>query len=97
MTKQFIPMTNLDALNEEQKQQYYIDVCQHFDIPHNLNLLGYFRMDSGDGGTHLVLYAKKGATDIIRDRLQINTVSLTSAPGVDGNGKVLRARLRSTF
>lgn len=83
MTKEFIPLTNLDELTEQQKQDYYLKVCEHFNIPYNLNLLAYYWLDSGDGGKHLVLYAKKGATDIIRQNLNITTKEL-KADYIDG-------------
>jgi hypothetical protein len=72
----FIPMYDLEHLGENQKAIYYRDACNFLGIPANLNLLAYIEMVVGDSGRHLVLYAKKGATDLIRQNRGISTTSL---------------------
>src|SRR5229473_4213222 len=72
----FIPMYDLEHLGEDQKATYYRDACNFLGIPANLNLLAYIEMVVGDSGRHLVLYAKKGATDLIRQTRGISTTSL---------------------
>ena len=70
MTKnqKFVPITGLDNLSEEEKQAYYINCCEYYGIPAELNLLQFMWLDSNDGTgeKHLVLYAKRGATDLMR-------------------------------
>lgn len=75
-TNKFVPMFDLDRLNDEQLRQYYYDACAFHGVPPELNVLAFTYMDSGDGARRRVLYAKKGATDIIRDRLGISVVDL---------------------
>lgn len=72
----FIPMYDIEHLDENQKATYYRDACNFLGIPANLNLLAYIEMVVGDSGRHLVLYAKKGATDLIRQNRGISTISL---------------------
>lgn len=72
----FVPMYDLERLDADQKAQYYRDACDFLGIPANLNLLAFIFMNVGDTGRHEVLYAKKGATDFIRDSRGITTVSL---------------------
>lgn len=76
MTDKLIPLTNLDSLSEADKREYLIQVCEYFGIPNHLNLLEYMKMDGGDGSLHTVLYAKKGATDMLRDKRGISVVEL---------------------
>jgi hypothetical protein len=74
--KTFVPMYDLEHLDKDQKAKYYSDACDYLGIPANLNLLAFIFMNQGDAGRHEVLYAKKGATDIIRQNRGITTVSL---------------------
>lgn len=93
----FIPMYNLDDLDEQQKQEYYLAACKHFNLPPDMNLLAFIWLDNGEGQRHLALYAKKGATDLIREHEKITTESLTMqsganfvsfiARGVNGGGR----------
>jgi hypothetical protein len=80
-TEKFVPITGLDNLTEAQKKTYYLQVCEHFGLPAELNLLEYIYMDSGDGARKLVLWAKKGATDIWRDRHDISVIKLVKDEG----------------
>lgn len=81
MTDKLIPIGDLGKLTEAEKTKYYIQVCEYFDLPAELNLLEFIWMDSGDAGRKLVLYAKKGATDRLRDLRGIHVTELTHAAG----------------
>lgn len=78
-----IPITNLGELSDSQRTDYLIQVCQHLDIPPHLNLLEFIMMEHGDGTRNLVLYAKKGATDMLRKKMNISVDELvrTDADG----------------
>lgn len=79
--KKFVPLTSLDNLTDEQKTEYKINACEFFGIPAELNLLEFMRLDSGDSGTHLVLYAKKGATDMLRESRGISVDEIKETLG----------------
>jgi len=74
--RKFIPMFDLDRLSSDELRQYYLDACAFHGVPPELNVLAFTYMDSGDGARRRVLYAKKGATDIIRERLGISVADL---------------------
>jgi hypothetical protein len=77
MVKQnFVPIYDLAKLSEEERNAYYLRVCEHFKIPADLNLLEFIWMDSGDSLRKLVLYCKKGGTDILRANLGISVDSM---------------------
>lgn len=78
MSDNFIPMYDLESLNETQRQDYLKAVCKHMGVPDNLNLVALIRQDDGEGPARLVAYAKRGATENVRNNLQINVISLTS-------------------
>lgn len=74
----FVPMYDLADLDEDQRRKYYRDACKFFGVPDNLNLLAFIKMVPDDGSKpRTVLYAKKGATDIIRQNRGITTLELT--------------------
>ena len=79
--KKFVPLTSLDNLTDEQKTEYKINACEYFEIPPELSLLEFMWLDSGDAGRHLVLYAKKGATDIMRGNRGICVDSIKETIG----------------
>jgi hypothetical protein len=72
----FIPLGDLSNLSEEQKLDYYNNVCEHFEVPAELNLLYFDWFDSGDGARKYILYAAKGFSDFMRGKLGIETDSL---------------------
>lgn len=74
-------MYDLERLSEEERQQYYLAACEYLHIPPELNVLAFHWMDQGDGARKLVLYAKKGATDIIRENLGISVIDLKKDNG----------------
>lgn len=78
MSDNFIPMYDLESLTEEQRQEYLKAVCKHLGVPDNLNLVALARQDDGEGPSRLIAYAKRGATENVRNSLEINITSLTS-------------------
>jgi len=73
----FIPMYDLESLTEEQKQEYVRNVCAHIGVPPELNLVMLTYLDEQDGPRRLVAYAKRGATEIIRNTRGINVTNMT--------------------
>lgn len=63
---------DLSRLTSEQQQQYVLDACEFLQVPPELGVVTLQLMDVGDGARQLLLYVKRGATDIIRDRRKIN-------------------------
>ena len=74
----FIPVYDLESMNEEQRQEYVKNVCEHMGVPSELNLVMLTYLDEQDGPRRLVAYAKRGATEIIRNNRSINVTDLTS-------------------
>ena len=86
MKKKFQPILgDLSKLTEQQQQEYLLAVCEHLQVPPELGLINLSWMDTGDSARQLVVYVKRGATDIIRDIKKINVTSL--AP-LNGDGYV---------
>jgi hypothetical protein len=81
----FVPMYDLEGMSESQRHEYYLSACEYMSLPPELNVLAFHYMDQGDGARKLVLYAKKGATDIIRKNLNISVIDLKKEAG---NGEV---------
>jgi len=77
MAENFIPMYDLESLNEAQRQDYVKAICKHLGVPDNLNLIALTYVDDAEGPSRLVAYAKRGATENVRNGLQINIESLT--------------------
>ncbi len=77
----FKPMYDLEHLTEAQREEYYLSACEYFHVPPELNLLAFIWLDSNDGKRNLVLYAKKGATDMMRDNFEITTTKVTKDAG----------------
>ena len=77
----FKPIHDLESLTDQQREQHYLDACSHFGLPPELRLLNFMWMDANDGKRNLVLYALRGATDLIRDRQGISVVSTVPANG----------------
>lgn len=77
----FIPLYDLESLNEQQRQEYVRAVCSHMGVPPELNLVMLTYLDEdGDGPRRLVAYAKRGATEIIRNNRGINIINLAHQP-----------------
>jgi len=73
----FSPIYDLESLTESQRQEYVKAVCQHMGVPDNIGLVSLTQLDDGEGPSRLVAYAKRGATEIVRSKLQINITNLT--------------------
>jgi hypothetical protein len=76
MNKEFIPLYDLESLNETQRQDYIKSVCSHMGVPPELNLVMLTYLNESDGPRRLVAYAKRGATEIIRNNRGINITEL---------------------
>jgi hypothetical protein len=72
----FVPMYDLESLNEQQRQEYVKNVCAHMGVPDNLNLVMLTYLDDGEGPRRLVAYAKRGAAEIIRSTKGINVTNV---------------------
>ena len=79
---QFIPILgDLSKLTEAQQADYIVAACDFLGVPPELGLVSLQWMDSGDSARQLILYVKKGATDIIRDHRGISVDELTETNG----------------
>lgn len=97
----FIPLDDLSEKTEAQRGQYYKDACTYLGVPEELNVLKWFWDDSKLGKRPLILYATRGATDIIRGNRSISTLDLIqkdgggyvtfTAVGQDPTGRIERA------
>lgn len=78
MTKRkFTPISgDLSRLTEDQQREYVLSACEFLQVDPALGLVVLAHMDVGDGSRQLLLYVRKGATDIIRDRYKITTTKL---------------------
>lgn len=80
--KKFTPILgDLSKLTKEQQEEYVLAACEFLQVPPELGLVGLSLMDTGDGARQLLLYVKRGATDIIRDRLKISVDKLEPSNG----------------
>jgi hypothetical protein len=76
----FKPLDDLSDQNDVQREEYYQAACAFLGVPPELKLLRYFY--TGDAPNRkLILYATRGATDLIRENKKISTVSLTQHDG----------------
>lgn len=96
--REFAPITDVEKLDEAGRLEYYLAACEYFGIPPDCHFLEFLWVDSGYGGRKLILYAKKAATDILREKRGINVVEMTkdagdgyvmfTAKGVDKTGRI---------
>ena len=70
----------LETLSEEQRKQYAADASVYFGLDPGLGGLDFIWMNHESGFRKLVLYARRGITDILRDKKKINVTALTQAP-----------------
>lgn len=84
--KSFTPILgDLSRLTETQQQEYVLSACEFLGVPSELGLVGLSYMDVGDGARQLLLYVRRGATDIIRDHRKID---VDSSEEFNGDGYV---------
>src|SRR5260370_29472004 len=77
-TMSFVPLYDLESLNENQRQDYVRNVSLHMGVPPEINLVMLTYLDENNGPRRLVAYAKREATEIIRNNRGINITELTS-------------------
>jgi hypothetical protein len=70
---------DLERLSEEERQRYAREASAYFGLDPDLNGLDFIWMNSGDGLRKLVLYARRGVADILREKLDITIESLSQA------------------
>lgn len=81
MTDTFKQRDDLEELSNEERAEYNARFCEHLGIPSNLGLLKYFYANNIEGRRTLILYATRGATDIIRGNRGITVDSLDQVNG----------------
>lgn len=81
----FIPLDDLSEKPQPERDVYYLEACRYLGVPPELNVLKWFWDDSKTGKRSLILYATRGATDIIRGNRGISTLDLIQK---DGNGYI---------
>jgi hypothetical protein len=77
----FVPMEGLNRLTEDQLREYYLNACEFLKVPPELGLLYYRFVDTGDAGSQRQLLVKRGACELIRQRLGISTTDLALVGG----------------
>ena len=81
--KPFIPLEGLNRLTPTELEEYYLAACTFLQVPPELGLLYYRFVDTGDAGAERMLLIKRGACEIIRQRLEISIVSLARVSGAE--------------
>ena len=80
--KKFSPMHGLDLMTEDEKRRYYYDACEHYGVPPELNLLQFIWLENSEGnGKNLVLYARRGFTDVMRSNHGISVDEMKETVG----------------
>ncbi len=77
----FTIIHDLDQLTEAQKQTYAASAAEHFGLDPALNPFDFIWMIQESGYRKLCLYARRGTTDILRDKNKISIISLTQHDG----------------
>jgi hypothetical protein len=83
MNKPFSFIHDLFRLSDAERAMYAADASEYFGLPRELNALDFITMDDGTGLRKLVLYARKGTADLLRDIHGIEVVSLTPCHTTD--------------
>jgi hypothetical protein len=76
MEHKFKIIYDLERLSEEERYRYAREASIYFGLDPDLNGLDFIWMNSGDGFRKLVLYARRGVADILREKLGITVDSL---------------------
>src|SRR5208282_2355843 len=74
---------NLDGLSKQEIDQYLRDISEYLGIDPDLNAFDTIWMNSDDGMKRLQVYARRGTTDMLRDKW---SVSVTAMDKVDMAG-----------
>lgn len=78
--KQLVIQHDLSKLSDEQLAQYLRDVSEFIGLDPDLNALDTIWMQNENGpGQSLVVYARRGTAEILRNKLGIEVSSLTQA------------------
>ena len=72
---------NLADMSNEQREEHKIRVSKQIGLDPALNLLDYFWIPQENGLSSLVLYAKRGAAEILRDKHDVHVTVLTRQDG----------------
>ncbi len=72
---------NLNELTNEQREEYYQQVCKTVGLDPNLRLLDYIWIEQENGLKNLVLYCRRGGAEILRARQGIEVVDLIQHDG----------------
>lgn len=72
---------DLDKLSEPEKQKYADSAAIHFGLDPSLNPFDFIWMTQDTGFRKLCLYARRGTTDILREKHQISVLSLVQHDG----------------
>src|SRR5258708_38770132 len=72
---------DLGPLNEAEREQYLRQASEYFQLGPDLNALDLIWMNADDGLRRLVVYARKGTTDILRDTHEIDVTDLVQHDG----------------
>jgi hypothetical protein len=72
---------NLSDMTNEQREEHKIRVCNTIGLDPALGLLDYFWIPQENGFSNLVLYAKRGAAEILREKHNIIVTKLSREDG----------------
>jgi len=72
---------NLADMSNEQREEHKIRVSKQIGLDPALGLLDYFWIPQENGFSSLVLYAKRGAAEILRDKHDVHVTVLTRQDG----------------
>ena len=72
---------DLFKLSDAERIKYAADASEYFGLPRDLNALDFITMNDGTGLQKLVLYARKGTADLLRDIHGIETTDLAQHDG----------------
>jgi hypothetical protein len=72
---------NLADMSNEQREEHKIRVSKQIGLDPALNLLDYFWIPQEGGLSSLVLYAKRGAAEILREKNDVHVTVLTRQDG----------------
>jgi hypothetical protein len=78
-------MANLNDLSNEQREEHYQKVCAAIGLDPALRLLDFIWMNQENGLKNLVLYARRGAAEILRAQ---RGISITKTEKSNGDGEV---------
>src|SRR5208282_1648969 len=74
---------NLDGMSKQEIDQYLRDISEHLGVDPDLNAFDTIWMNSDDGMKRPQVYARRGTTDMLRDKWGIDIIAmdLIDVPG----------------